>query len=128
LKAIAGDNLSAWQLTEGADKGVITYDYDKLMNDTTLKVLGINENTPRSIAEKLLSVMSNGMNNLTSKDIEFVALSIATRTEGTDVYSFRLAEAIVNKSGYGLSWRGDALKDTEDQDAVRSRQETFDNS
>ena len=135
-KAIAGDKLEAWQyeVSEAESKkdssvdedGVITYNYDKLEKDTTLQALGVINSDAKTEATNLLNLLVKGLRKLNDKDTEFVASSIFKAIEGTDVYKFRLAEAMVHKSGLGLSWRVDALKDTGDQDAVRSRQESFD--
>ena len=54
--------------------------------------------------------------------------SILSRITGTNVNSFRLAEAITKEAGLGLAWRLDAAKDVMDQDAVRNGDVAFDES
>ena len=85
-----------------------------------VKTLGINGTNPTDEAEQLYSLIKKGMNKLNDKDIEYLAKSISERISGTNVNSFRLAEAMVNKAGLGLAWRLDAAKDVVDQDAGRS--------
>ena len=122
LKSLAADNFK----TKILENGDITYDYDSIKSATTLKALGINANNPKQEAELLYDRIQEGLKNLTKNDVEFVSKSIAQRIYGTDVNSFRLAEAIYNRSGLGLSWRLDALKDIADMDSVRNRENSFD--
>lgn len=108
------------------DNGDLTYDYDLIKQNTTLKALGINAYNPEEEAEILYEKIHKGLKELSVKDVEAVAESVSQRISGTDVNSFRLAEAIYNRSGLGLSWRLDALKDIADMDAVRNRENSFD--
>lgn len=122
LKAIGGGNTEAWYF----DDGTITYDYEKIRENTTLKTLGIRAHNPADEAAELRKKIEHGLNKLDTEDVEFVAKSVSQRIAGTSLQSFRLSEAIVRKAGLGLAWRLDAAKDVIDMDAVRNGDLTFD--
>ena len=126
LKSLAGKNFDKKILPNGE----ITYDYKKIKENTTLEALGLKGLTPEAEADALQKKMFQGLKQLqmSEKDISFVANSISKRISGTDVQSFRLAEALVNKAGLGLNYRLDAAKDIMDQDAVRNREADFDST
>jgi len=124
LKSLSGDSFKTKVLSDGR----ITYDYDLIRENTTLKSLGINANSPEEEAQVLHSKMKKGLNKLNSNDINFVAKSLQKRFQGTDTMSFRLAEALVDRAGKGLDWRLDAAKDVMDQDAVRNGEASFDDT
>ena len=124
LKSLARDNFRA-KLMKNGD---LTYDYDKIRENTTLQALHIVASNPEEEAKKLQKMMHKGLNKLSSSDVDLVAKSVSQRISGTDETSFRLAEAIVNKASKGLAWRLDAAKDVMDQDAVRNRENDFDST
>ena len=124
LKSLAGNKLKA----EKTYNGELTYNYDEIKENTTLKALKINANNPEEEAIQLQKIMLKGLKSLTENDVKTIADSITQRIAGTDTASFRLAEAIVNKASKGLAWRLDAAKDVIDQDSVRNREDSFDNS
>lgn len=122
LKALTGDSLKTKILANGE----ITYDYRAVKEKTTLKSLGINANSPEDEVEQLHRLMQKGLNKLNNSDVDYVARSLSTRISGTNVNSFRLAEASVRQAGLGLAWRLDAAKDVVDQDAGRNGDVAFD--
>ena len=124
LKALTGDSLKTKILLNGE----ITYDYKDIKEKTSLKSLGIKATNPTDEAEQLLKAFEKGLEKLDSADVDYVVKSISKAIEGTNVNSFRLAEAIVDKSSLGLAWRLDAAKDVMDQDAVRNGDTSFDES
>ena len=124
LKSLAGDNLKTKILKEGE----ITYDYNALQDSTSLKQLGIVAHNPKDEASLLTKKIAKGLNKLGDADIEYVASSISQRIKGTDTVSFRLAEAITERSGLGLDWRLDAAKDVMDMDATRNGDNDFDDN
>lgn len=126
LKAFAGDKLQTKILSDDVLKGKITYNYPELKKNTTLKALGINASGPEAEANSLLKVLSYGLDNLNKNDVEYVAQSVFKQIEGTKLSSFRLAEAMVDKSALGLDFRLDAAKDIVDMDAVRNGDMSFD--
>lgn len=126
LKAIAGDKLQTKVMSDDVLKGEIAYNYPELRKATTLKALGINASSPEEEANALFEIISNGLDNLTNADINYVADAISKKIEGTNTTDFRLGEAIRNKLGLGLDFRLDASKDIADMDAVRSGSLTFD--
>lgn len=115
LKAIGGKNTEAWTFADGT----ITYDYDKIRENTTIKQL-VTAHSPADEASELRKLMAKGLRNLSTEDVDFVAKSISQRIAGTNTNSFRLAEAIVAKASLGLDWRLDAAKDVIDWDSVRN--------
>ncbi len=122
MKSLAGSTFKVKVLANGE----LTYDYDSIKSATTLKSLGINGYSPEDEAQKLEHKIAKGLKTISSSDINFVADAINKRIAGTDISSFRLAEAIVNRAGLGLNWRLDAAKDVMDMDAIRNRDESFD--
>lgn len=124
LKSLGGDNFQ----TKIIENGEITYDYDALKNGTSLKALKINAHSPEEEAAQLEKLMEKGLKTLDSSDISFVADSISKRIAGTDTSSFRIAEALVDRTGLGLDWRLDAAKDVMDMDAIRNEDDAFDDN
>ena len=124
LKAIGGDGLKSKVLPTGE----ITYDYDSLREETTLQSLGINGNSPEDEASKLEKKIEKGLRSLSESDISYVADAMSKQIAGTDTSSFRIAEALVDRTGLGLDWRLDAAKDVMDMDAVRNEDNTFDDN
>ncbi len=122
LKAVRGESLE----TKVQNDGQITYDYKDLLENTSLKKLGIDAASPKAEAEALLKLIKKGLNNFTTEDSDYLAKAIAFNIEGTDAKSFAIAKAMVHKAGIGLSLRLDAAKDIIDMDAVRSRKMDFD--
>ena len=124
LKAFGGESFK----TKILPTGEITYDYDALREGTTLKGLGINGYSPEDEASKLEKKIEKGLDALSETDIAYVAESISKRIAGTDTASFRIAEALVDRTALGLDWRLDAAKDVMDMDAVRNEDDTFDDN
>lgn len=121
LKSLTGDKLK----TKILDNGRITYKYEQIKEDTSLKALGIKGN-PEQEAEQLESLMRKGLKKLGKSDINYVSESISKRIQGTDTLSFRLAEAITKEAGLGAAFRLDAAKDRMDTDSVKNRDDHFD--
>ena len=122
LKSLAGSHFK----TKLRFDNQLAYNLDEIREYTTLKALGINASNPKEEAEKLQKIMRNGLKKLDNNDVENLAKSISLRTANTDEMSFRLSEAIKNKAAKGLAWRLDAAKDMKDQDAIRNRENSFD--
>lgn len=123
LKSLSGSNFRVKILSNGD----LTYDYDKI-RETSLKSLDINASNPKEEAEILEKKIEKGLKNLSQNDIKTVAASISQRIKGTNALSFRLGEALFDRTGLGLNWRLDALKDIADMDAVRNRENSFDDN
>lgn len=122
IKALTGDKIKASKL----ESGELTFNYRELRNLTTLKTLGINASNPEEEAAKLEKVIEKGLKRLSSTEVNELAESVSERIKGTNVHSFRLAEAMAEKAAKGLAWRLDAAKDVIDWDAVRNGYMTFD--
>ena len=124
LKSVAGDKLK----TKVDSDGIIHYDYEKLREDTTLRALGIRTTNAHNRANELREIIQSGLNDLSPCDVTYLAEAFSKQLKGTNVNSFRIAEAIYNVSSLGLDWRLDAIKDGVDMDAVRNRDKTFDSA
>lgn len=124
LKSLGGDNFK----TKILPNGEITYDYEALKEGTSLKALDINGNSPEDEAEKLEKKIEKGIKHLSDSDISYVSEAISKRISGTDTSSFRIAEALVDRTGLGLDWRLDAAKDVIDMDAIRNEDNAFDDN
>ena len=124
LKSLAGEAFQSKILPDGK----LTYDYEGIRKATSLQALGINAGGPEEEAELLQKKMLNGLKSLNENDIIEVAKAISKRIGGTDTETFRIAEAIINYAGLGLSFRLDALKDVMDIDAVWNMEDDFDDT
>ena len=121
LKSLSGDSFKFKVLPDGT----LIYDYKNIKKATTLKALGINANNPEEEASVLQKKILKGLKKLNSEDVNNVANAIKTTINGTDTNTFRIAEALVEKSGLGLDYRLDAAKDVMDMDSVRNRDADF---
>ena len=68
LKAIGGKNFKT-KIDE--ETGVIHYNYAKLRDNTSLKSLGINDQTPEEEALHLQRIIKRGLDDLTKEDAKF---------------------------------------------------------
>ncbi len=105
------------------DNGDISYDYDRLKK-ITLKDIGVNGISPEDEAHQLIKRVKSGIKNISESDREALADALKKKLKGTNAQSFRLAEAIVDRSQSGLDWRIDAAKDVADIDSLRNDGET----
>lgn len=106
------------------DNGDISYDYNRLKK-ITLKDIGINHSiSPEDEARQLIRRVKSGLNNITESDKEALADALKKKIKGTTAESFRLAEAIVDRTQSGLDWRIDAAKDIADVDSLKNDGET----
>ena len=121
FKALRGDGLK----TKILPSGEITYDYNDIKANTTLKALNIRAYTPEDEALQLEKKIEKGLKKLDESDISYVADSVSKRIAGVDTTSFRIAEAMVAKASLGLDWRLDAVKDLMDMDSVRNEDDDF---
>ena len=124
IKSLSGSTFKP----EILENGDITYNYSDIREATTLKSLGIKGYSPEDEAQKLENKMEKGLKSLSSSDIEFVSKAIGKSIANTDTMSFRIGEAMSSKAGRGLSWRLDALKDVMDMDAIRNKEDSFDDT
>lgn len=124
LKSLAGDKFE--DKVKILPRGEMTYNQKSIKDETTIKSLGLKGVNPKDEAEQLYKKIAKGLTKIGEKDVDFVAQSVSKQIEGTNVNSFRLSEAIVDKAGLGLDWRLDAAKDVIDQDAVRNQETHFD--
>lgn len=100
--------------------GKITYDYDDLTARGTLAHMGINGDSQADEANQIVNKMHKGVKSLDWDDVEFVAKSIGKRFNNTNANSLKLAEVMIDRSGYGLDWRFDAAKDVSDIDSMEN--------
>lgn len=105
------------------DNGDISYDYNRLKK-ITLKEIGVSGISPEDEAHNLISRVKSGVRNISESDREALADALKKKIKGTNVQSFRLAEAIVDRTQSGLDWRIDAAKDVADIESLRNEGET----
>lgn len=104
--------------------GEITYNNEKLKG-ISLKKLGINETTPETEANALITKISNGIDRISETDKKAIADSIYKRIKDTNANGFMLSEMILDRTQAGLNWRIDAAKDIADIDAIRNLNSEF---
>ncbi len=115
-------------ITVAIDKnsGEISYDY-KTLKQLTLQGIGINNPaSPEDEAKMLISRIRSGMKNLDTSMSSEIIDSILKTIKDTNVYSFKLADLIIDKTQAGLDWRIDATKDIADVEALRNGNTNFD--
>ena len=110
------------------DNGEIVYDYDAL-NKVCTQSLGIDiAASPKDEAMLLLERLRDGMSELKEEDVSFMQNSLLKAFEGTNAYSFKLADLIIDKTQAGLDWRIDATKDIADVEAMRTGYMNFEDT
>lgn len=106
------------------DNGDISYDYNRLKK-ITLKDIGVDGCiSPEDEARQLIKRVKSGLKNISESDKEALADALKKKIKGTTAESFRLAEAITDKTQAGLDWRIDAAKDIADVDSLRNEGQT----
>ena len=105
--------------------GEIAYDYEDMTERGTLAHMNINGDSQKDEANQLVNRLRNGVSRLGNDNVKFVAESIVKRFANTNANSLKLAEVMIDKSGYGLDWRFDAAKDVADFDSVRNGDQSF---
>lgn len=106
--------------------GEIAYDYEDMTNRGTLSHMNINGDSQKDEANQIVNRLRNGVNRLGNDNVKFVADSIVKRFANTNANSLKIAEAMIDKSGYGLDWRFDAAKDVADFDSLNNKDQSFD--
>ncbi|MFI3301161.1 MAG: hypothetical protein R3Y28_07050 [Candidatus Gastranaerophilales bacterium] len=107
-----------------SQSGEISYDYNKLKS-ISLNELGIYPSSPKDEARQLLSKVQKNMTRITSDDKVEFANAILASISDTTVESYKIAEAIIDRTEAGLDWRIDAVKDIADVDALRNEKNNF---
>ncbi len=100
------------------DNGDISYDYERLKK-LSLEEIGVKGISAEDEAHQLIKRISAGIEDISESDREALADALKKKIKGTNANSFRLAEAIVERSQSGLDWRIDAAKDVADVDSLR---------
>ena len=121
IKAIAPETTVAIDRSTGE----ISYDY-KHLKKVSLQTVGItNPASPQDEAEMLLDVMKDGIKRLDTSANSEIVESITRTLKDTNLYSFQLADLIIDKTQSGLDWRIDATKDIADVEALRNKNTNF---
>lgn len=107
------------------EDGTVSYDYNKLKEETTLASMGLLADSPEDEANLLVKHLRSGVRGISSSDKEKITNAVAKRLEGLNENSFALAEMIVDRNNAGLDWRIDAAKDIADMDALRNGNANF---
>ena len=107
------------------EDGTVSYDYNKLKEDTTLASMNILADSPEDEANLVIKHLKTGIKNISLKDKDTITNAITKRLEGLNENSFALAEMVVDRNNAGLDWRIDAAKDIADMDALRNGNANF---
>ena len=107
------------------EDGTVSYDYNKLKEETTLASMNILADSPEDEANLVIKRLKSGIKNISLKDKDAITSAITKRLEGLNENSFALAEMIVDRNNAGLDWRIDAAKDIADMDALRNGNANF---
>ena len=105
--------------------GTVSYNYDKMKEETTLASMGILADSPEDEANLLVKHLKSGVKKISSQDKEKLTNAVTKRLQGLNENSFALAEMIVDRNNAGLDWRIDAAKDIADMDALRNGNANF---
>lgn len=101
------------------ETGEIKFD-PKTLSEISLKSLGIS-GTPEDEALAIIQRLEKGTLKLRKdNEKEKLAVVLQKRLEKMPIEKFKLAEAIIDRTGSGLGWRIDAAKDIANIDAIRS--------
>lgn len=114
IKALVPDT----EIKINPENGEISYDYDAL-KATTLETLGIYASSPEDEAEQVLNKLQQGIKRIKDNDKKDLTYALFNTLKGTNEYSFKLAEMIVDRLNAGLDWRIDATKDIANIDALK---------
>lgn len=106
------------------NSGEISYDY-KTLKALSLNEIGIVSMDAKNDAENLVSKISHGITKISEEDKAKLADAIYKQIEGTNENSFKLSEAIIDRTQAGLDWRIDAAKDIADVQAIRNSNSDF---
>ncbi len=106
------------------ETGEMVYDYKKL-NETSLKSIGINEGGPEEEAKAILRRIKSNTKRINEHDRQILVNGLLKMLEGTNENSFKLAEMILDRSGFGLDYRIDATKDIANIDALKDGNTDF---
>ena len=107
------------------ENGAVSYDYNKMKEETTLASMGILADSPEDEANLLTKKLKSGIKNISMKDKDQITNAVTKRLQGMNENSFALAEMIVDRNNAGLDWRIDAAKDIADMDALRNGNANF---
>ncbi len=107
------------------EDGTVSYDYNKLKEETTLASMNILADSPEDEANLVIKRLKSGIKNISLKDKDAITSAVTKRLEGLNENSFALAEMIVDRNNAGLDWRIDAAKDIADMDALRNGNANF---
>lgn len=115
------------ELTIAVNKntGELSYDYENLKG-VTLEGVGVkNPTTPEEEALMLLKSMRKGLKKVDTSEYSEIYEGLYNKLKNTNVYSFKLADLIIDKTQSGLDWRIDATKDIADVEALRNGNTNF---
>ncbi len=92
----------------------------------SLNALRIYATSPEDEASKLLKRLSEGASKIGQKEIQELLNAYSPRISKTSEMSYKLADAIVDRTESGMGWRIDAAKDIASIDAVKEQTDTMD--
>lgn len=131
IQSVSAD-LTKYALFKSLDKNAdIKIDKDGNINfdnvvsdEITIKSIGANAQTPKGEAQKVVSKISSGISRITQEEKDALSKAVSKKIEGLNANSFKMAEALVDRTESGLGWRIDAAKDIASFDAVRNNKDS----
>lgn len=92
--------------------------------DLTLANLKVVTTSPEAEAKYLLREMKANFSTISKEEKAELIEALKTKLKGANEQSYKMAEAIVDRTESGLGWRIDAAKDVASIDSVRSKEDT----
>lgn len=101
-------------------------DYSHISPDSlSLSSLGIKGKSPEDEANAVINKMAKGIGNISQENKSALTTALKTKLKGANVDSYKVAEAIIDRTESGMGWRIDAAKDVASIDAVRHGKDSF---
>lgn len=119
VTSLFGDN----DVKLNAEKGKIEYNFGTLREES---LASLNQDNPESEAKSLISEIDKGfsINSLEAKKADLAEV-LSKKFENVKLNDFKLAQALVDKTGAGLNWRFDAAKDIADSNLLYNKSDTY---
>ncbi len=101
-------------------------DYSKVdPSKTSLAAFNFNVDTPDAEAKKLVQKLKTGVSSISESDKSSLIATLNERLKGVNENSYKIAEAIIDRTESGMGWRIDAAKDVASIDSVKDGSDTF---
>lgn len=92
----------------------------------SLASIGIKGTSPEEEAKLLVKHLKEGVALISADDKEKLVKTLNQKLQGANEASYRIAEALVDRTESGMGWRIDAAKDVGEIDGIREGQDAAD--